>query len=386
MRRRILLVAAAIPVAVACARYGPPVTATGDITPPIVSAAPGLVESTLFLIGDAGAPTKDEPVFVALVKQVEATPGKRIIVFLGDNIYLRGMPDTGGVGRGDAERRIDAQIAVAVQTRTETYFIPGNHDWSYMGQSGWDAIKRQADYIAAKGAPYARMVPHGGCPGPEYVDPSPHLRLVMLDTQWWLHDYTRPRDSTSTCPNYTPASVVNSLNRQLLTADDRTVVVAGHHPLASGGPHGGYMPWQAHLFPLRALRPWLWIPLPIIGSYYALNRQQGASDQDIAGPKNERMRRAMELVFAVRKPLVYVSGHDHGLQVLEGKTARHLLVSGAGTINHEDGVHYTPRTQYAAALPGFMRLDVLKDKQVRLGVETVDAKGVITETYAAYLK
>ena len=33
-----------------------------------------------------------------------------------------------------------------------------------------------------------------------------------------------------------------------------------------------------------------------------------------------------------------------------------------------------------------MRLDILKDRQVRLGVETVDAKGVITETFAAYLK
>ncbi len=385
MRLSRLLFVAPVVVA-ACGGYAVPVTPTGDVTPPVVAASPAQLESTLFLIGDAGSPAENEPVFAALVKQVLATPGKRVIVFLGDNIYLKGMPDTGGIGRKEAERRIDAQLKVAVDTRTETYFIPGNHDWGYMGPSGWDAIKREGDYINTKGAPFARMVPHGGCPGPEYVDPSPHLRIVMIDTQWWLHDYNRPRDSTSTCPNYTAAGVVNALNRQLLTAGDRHVVVAGHHPLASGGMHGGNIGLSTHLFPLRELRPWLYIPLPIIGSYYAFNREQGSSDQDIAGPKNERMRRALELVFSVRKPLVYVSGHDHGLQVLSGRTARHLLISGAGVINHEERVEYTSRTEYAASLPGFMRLDVLKDRQVRLGVETVDAKGVITETFAEYLK
>jgi hypothetical protein len=208
----------------------------------------------------------------------------------------------------------------------------------------------------------------------------------MIDTQWWLHDFQRPRDSTSACPYYTPAAVVNALNRQLLSAGDRHVIVAGHHPLASGGMHGGNIGFSTHIFPLRELRPWLYIPLPIIGSYYAFNREQGSSDQDIAGPKNERMRRALELVFSVRKPLVYAAGHDHGLQVLAGRTARHLLVSGAGIINHEERVVYTSRTEYAASLPGFMRLDILKDRQVRLGVETVDDKGVITETFAEYLK
>jgi calcineurin-like phosphoesterase family protein len=371
---------------VGCAAARPPVVATGDVTPKIVAAEPGQVEATVFLIGDAGAPVKDEPVFAALKRQVSATPGKRVIVFLGDNVYLRGLPDTNGIGRGEAERRLDEQIAVALETRVETYFIPGNHDWEYMGPGGWSSIKRQNAYIEQKGAPFARMVPSGGCPGPEYVDPSPHLRLIMLDTQWWLHDYDRPRDSTSNCPFYTAAGVVNALNRELLTAADRNVVVMGHHPLASGGPHGGELGWTPHLFPLLEIRKWLYVPLPIIGSYYTLNREQGASDQDLSGPKNERMRRALEMVLALRKPLVYASGHDHGLQVLDGKTARHLLVSGAGIINHEDRVSWIAQTRYASSLAGFMRLDFLKDRRVRLGVETVDAKAVITESYAEYLK
>src|SRR4029079_15236285 len=107
MRLSRLLCVAPVVVA-ACGGYAVPVTPTGDVTPPVVAASPAQLESTLFLIGDARSQAEEEPVFAALVKQVLATPGKRVIVFLGDNIYLKGMPDTGGIGRKEAERRIDA--------------------------------------------------------------------------------------------------------------------------------------------------------------------------------------------------------------------------------------------------------------------------------------
>ena len=355
-------------------------------TPAAVQAARRDIELTVFLIGDAGAPAQDEPVLAALARQAADAPSRRAIVYLGDNIYLRGLPDTNGIGRKESERRIDAQIAVARQTKTQTYFIPGNHDWAYMGPDGWNAIRRQESYIAAKGAPYAILLPSGGCPGPEAVNLSPNLQLVMIDTQWWLHDYERPVDSTSGCPYYTPGTVINALNRVLLRAGDRHSIVVGHHPLSSGGLHGGNIGWEPHIFPLRALAKWMWVPLPVVGSYYALNRQQGASDQDIAGPKNQRMRRALELVFERRKPLVYAAGHDHDLEVIKGKTARTLLVSGAGIFGHVSAVSARSNTLFAAAQSGFMRLDVTKDKRVRLGVITVDAEGRATEKYSAYLQ
>ena len=355
-------------------------------TPAAVKAAPQGVELTLFLIGDAGAPARDEPVRAALARQVADAPARRAIVYLGDNIYLRGLPDTNGIGRKEAERRLDAQIAVARQTKTQTYFVPGNHDWAYMGPDGWDAIRRQESYIAEKGHPYAILLPGGGCPGPQAINLSPHTQLVALDTHWWLHDYERPVDSTSGCPNFTPGAVINALNRSLLRAGERHSIVVGHHPLASSGLHGGHLGWEPHIFPLRVLAKWMWIPIPVAGSYYAMNMKQGASNQDMTGPKNSRMRRALELVFERRKPLVYASGHDHNLEVRKGRTARTLLVSGSGIYGHVTAVHPDARSLYAAAQAGFMRLDVMKDKRVRLGVFTVDADGRATEKYSAYLE
>lgn len=361
-------------------------------TPQAAPVAPRDVELSLFLIGDAGAPAKDEPVLAALTRQVQAAQAdgaKAAIVFLGDNVYPRGLPDTGAVTlplRPEAERRLQAQIDVALRTRTPTWFIPGNHDWAYMTAAGWDAIKRQVAYIQEHGAPYAQMQPTGGCPGPVMADPSPHVRLIMLDTQWWLHDYARPEHPDSDCPYDAPGEIVNAMNRMMLSAGGRQIVVVGHHPLASGGEHGGYMALADHLFPLRLLSPKLWIPLPVLGSYYVLNRQQGASNQDIAGPKNQAMRRAFEVVFERRKPLVYASGHDHELQVMDGRTARYLLVSGAGIYGHFSPVAYRANTRYAAEKSGYMRIDFRKDGRARLGVITVDDKGATTEAFAMDLK
>ena len=354
--------------------------------PPAPAVDPAGIETTLFLIGDAGAPHEDEPVLAALERMVLEAPAAKLIVYLGDNIYPMGLPDTGTTGRENAEKQLLPQIAVATRTETRTIFVPGNHDWDYMGPNGWRAIRRQAAFIDIYGSPWATMLPSGGCPGPVVMDVGTHLRLVLLDTQWWLHDFEKPRDSTAGCRYYERPQVIRALDSALAAPEGRHVVVAAHHPLRSGGIHGGHVGLVPHLFPLRDLSDNLWLPLPVLGSYYAFNRKQGASNQDVNGPENVRMRRALDWVLARRKPLVYVAGHEHSLQVLDGHSARHLLVSGSGIYGHVSQVHQTDGTRYAAALSGFMRLDFLRDGRVRLGVFTVDAESVTTEAFSAFLE
>ncbi len=367
-------------LAAGCAR------AVRPTPPPVPAAAPQEIESTLFLIGDAGSPAEDEPVLAALELMVRETAEPKYIVYLGDNIYPRGLPDSGAIGREEAERRLDAQIAVGVRTETTTWFIPGNHDWAYMGPEGWEYIQRQGDYIAEHGRPYVSLIPAGGCPGPVTADIGRSARLIALDTHWWLHDFDKPRDSTSACRWYDAREVALALDRSIAAAGGRHAIVIGHHPLISGSEHGGHLGLMTHLFPLRTLFDWAWLPLPILGSSYALSRAQGASNQDVRGPDNVRMRRIFNWVFTRRKPLVYAAGHEHTLQVFDGNTALNLLVSGTGIAGHVSPVHRLENTLYAAAVGGFMRIDFLRNGRARLGVYTVDADRVTTEAYSSYLR
>ena len=337
------------------------------------------LDARVFLIGDAGVPLEKDPVLAALKKDVEVDSAKAVVVYLGDNVYPRGLPPEGALGRKDAQRRLDAQVDAARAAGSLVLFIPGNHDWDKQAAGGWDAIKRQGEYLAAKGG--AEMEPREGCPGPVVRDVHDRVRLVLLDTQWWLHAGPKP-GKESTCPQKTEKEVADALADAIKDAGDRRVIVAGHHPLATGGAHGGYFSWQDHIFPLRAAKSWLWIPLPVIGSLYPGARRAGASAQDLGSPQNRKMREALAGVFEKNPPLAYASGHEHNLQVLKAPNPKVLLISGAGAYGHVTQTSATASTLFARAASGYMRLDVEKSGRVRLAVVTVAADGKATESLA----
>jgi len=209
---------------------------------------------------------------------------------------------------------------------------------------------------------------------------------VVADTQWWLQDGPKPHDPGSSCPTDSDREVVDSLRAALRTALDRRVVVLAHHPLESGGPHGGHFGWKDHVFPLRAVKSWLWIPLPLIGSAYPIAREEGISSQDTPSAAYRRMRIAFDSAFAGFRPLIYASGHDHALQVIAGTSARYLLVSGAGTFGHLDRVTALDSTRFARSASGFMRVEFLHDGRARLSVTVVDDAGRGREAFALWLE
>ncbi len=352
---------------------------------PVAPAQPDAVETRLFLIGDTGRPArKGEPVLRALGRDLSRDPPRSYVVFLGDNLYPRGLPREGDSRRPEMERRLDDQVDAVKAAGARGVFVPGNHDWEDGKPGGWEAVRRQQRRVEDRGAPLVSYRPRDGCPGPERVDVGSRLRLVLLDTQWWLHEGPKPLHPTSACPADSPEEVLAILRHDLETAGERQVVVAAHHPLRSGGPHGGHFTVRQHLFPLTEAKKWLWLPLPGIGSIYPLARRAGATPQDQGSDANRRMRQALEEVLRVRPPLAWASGHEHVLEVLTGRSARHLLVSGAGIYGHGSAVRSIENTRYASSRAGYMRLDLLRDGRVRLGVLVVARNGETREAHAEW--
>lgn len=374
LARRGLATAAAL-AAIACRQ--PP---TGP-HPVIPQAEYARVETTLFLVGDAGEPAPGgEPVLRALDRLIGDAGPRSVVAFLGDNVYPHGLPDSGAPDRAEAERRLNAQIDLIRHRQATGVFIPGNHDWGNR-EDGWESVRRQGRYVRNRGEGFASFLPFDGCPGPEVWDIGTRTRVVVLDTEWWLFG-RRPAPAGSACATVRDSQVVDSLRRVLAGAGDRQVILLAHHPLVSGGAHGGHFAIKDYVFPLRHLYPWLWIPVPVV---YPLSRRFGILDEDLSSPAYRYMKFRLESVLSEHQPLVWASGHDHNLQLLEGGGARFWLVSGGGIYGRSNPVTWRAETRFAEAASGFMRLDILADGGVRLGILTVDSTGAATERYSRWL-
>lgn len=353
-----LALVAALTGSAACALKAP-------FVDPAFTRAPAVerVLYRLLLIGDAGEPKDPEPVLTSADLWAGRQRGRSHVVFLGDNAYPNGVVAS---RRADAERRLARQIDAFAPSGAPITFVPGNHDWDRSNEEGLAAVQAQAAFVTGRGAGFA---PDAGCPGPAVIDlpdaSAPLLRVVALDTQWFLHRHARG----ASCAAETPEAVEAALRA---AADTRVpLVVVGHHPLATNGPHGGFHDWRAHLFPLGELYGWgKRVPLPILGSLYPMFRSIVPSRQDIGSPSNLRMRLAIEraLASATSPPLkIYAAGHEHSLQVLKHAGVDYALVSGAGSSQHESAVTARYNTLYASPRAGFMVLDLL-ESGVRLSV------------------
>jgi len=328
--------------------------------------APAEIETTLFLIGDAGEPDPRQiasPLDSLVVQAATTAPERTIIVFLGDNVYDAGIPAEGAAEWADARRRLDAQVR-AIPPGVRGIFVPGNHDWANATAFGLYAIRLQEQMIAslAQGR-NVRLLPGNGCPGPATLDVG-RLRLIALDTQWWLHSYI-VRDEKSACPTATVGAVTAALREQVRPqGPGRVVFVAAHHPLMTGGMHGGYC---------GATGPF---------------RRFGGNAQDILSSANRAMRDSLRSAFFGHPPLAYVAGHDHNLQVLRGgRNVDYLLVSGAGAASKTECAVRMRESYYVSQhRAGFMRVDILRGKGVLLRVYRYPAVGQSALAYSRWLE
>ncbi|HEU4882539.1 MAG TPA: metallophosphoesterase [Longimicrobium sp.] len=326
------------------------------------------VALNLVLIGDAGLPNPaGEPVLQALQREIAAAPEKSFVVYLGDNVYPVGLPDTLTEPGKEGMRILRAQFQPLRDTKTRGLFVPGNHDWAQGAPEGWSSIVRQERVINTEGAGLFGMEPRDGCPGPVVIDVGEVLRLIAIDSHWWLHPGTKPgRDR---CNPGTEQGVVDSLRIALATAGDRRTIVVAHHPIVSGGQHGGYFDWPTYLFPFH---PWA--------------RTAGLfARQDVTGREYRHMSAELARAFVVDTPTVYAAGHEHNLQVFRRDPAKYLIVSGGGIYGHTTTTRAITGTRYIRQASGYQRITFLQDGRARLSVMVVDAQGNATEDFSMWL-
>ena len=290
-------------------------------------------EHTMFLIGDAGVPDSFplEPTLALLKKKMdEVEDEKSSIIFLGDNIYPRGLHKAKHSMRPLDEMHLTTQMSILRDYDGKVVFIPGNHDWKEGEEEGLAFVRRQERFVEKYLDRGNVFLPDGGCPGPIEIRLTERLTWIIIDTQWWLHENEKPFGDQDDCDVYSEEEFLFQVKDVLKKNRNNQVIISGHHPLYSNGNHGGYFPIQDHFFPLAKAKPRLYFPLPVIGSIYPFYRRLIGDIQDIPHYKYTTLKNELTAIFDGYEDIVYTSGHDHNLQYQHHGTA-HYVVSGAGS-------------------------------------------------------
>lgn len=317
---------------------------------------------SLFLIGDAGKPVKDqqEPAFRLLQKQLREAGKASGVVWLGDNLYPVGLPDIDDPTRKESERRLTEQIDACAKEAGTLVMLPGNHDWAQGAAHGYQNVRRAERFIEKYGQRGNIWLPDRGCPGPEVLELAEDIVLIVIDTQWWLHRWEKPGHELDCEVKYT-ADFIEMLHDAIERNKHKKVIVTAHHPLYSYGAHGGYFPIETHLFPGLMAKHNAYIPLPGLGTAAVLYRKVWGNIQDIPHPIYQEMKTALTGIFEQYPDLVYACGHDHSLQYLPiGE--QHYIVSGAGSKTRYTG--HGKRADFTYADKGFSRLDYYENGDV----------------------
>ncbi|MGB3541316.1 hypothetical protein, partial [Rubrivirga sp.] len=176
------------------------------------------------------------------------------------------------------------------------------------------------------------------------VDLTETLRLVALDTPWWL-------SGAETADAWHPADAATELERLVIDRDDEQLIIVGHHPLESNGRFGGARTFFGGIATLGVA------PL--------LSPTVGVTDQDLASPTYRRFTQALASAFGNHERLVYAGASDHSLQAFTrpvngGRGEQTLLVSGTGggDIGAAQGGY---GAAFVAPKPGFWRLTYYAD-------------------------
>ena len=321
------------------------------------------IAHTFYLIGDAGNSNAGEiaPALQAFQKELNKANKNSTAIFLGDNIYPKGLPEKSDKNYSLYKHRLQVQTEVAKNFKGNPIFIAGNHDW----YSGLKGLKREAK-IVKEALGKKSFLPKAGC-GIDNIHVSDAIELIIIDSHWYLTNWDKHPKINSNCDIKTRADFFNEFSSLIKKSRGKTTIVAIHHPLFSNGAHGGEFSFKEHM-----------MPFPILGSLKNILRETtGASTADISNKRFNDFKAQLVTISQANNKVVLVSGHEHNLQYLIQDNI-HQIISGSGS--KTKAVRNKGGGLFGYATSGYAKLTVFTDGSSHATFYATDENKVVFET------
>lgn len=307
-------------------------------------AIPTLIFSQkVFLIGDAGEPKNPDETLQLLSEKTRTATAQDVLIFLGDNLYPKGLPGKEHTERVAMENKLIPQLEIMKAFPGKKFIIPGNHDWAQGKKYGYERALNMERFIRDYFDGEDLFLPTGGCPGPVEVPINDHFTTIIVNTQYFLHPWDKP-DETSECANKSTIEALQEITEVVQRNKGKHILIAAHHPMYTYGEHNGNFSFKQHIK-----------PLPILGSIHPLFRKTIGNIQDNTHPKYKAIMKQILSSMDEAKHVVYAAGHEHSLQLIE-REGHHFIVSGSGS--KTSFVKSGEGTRFAKSENGFAILDL----------------------------
>lgn len=248
--------------------------------------------------------------------------------------------------------------------------VTGDHDWDNSGYHGLDSANAlQKDFKTKIGTNI--FIPKKNCPGPYIQDIGKKIRIIGINSQWWLHPYRKILPTDSECKNILKVQIIDELAEAIETAGDRKVIIMAHHPITSGGVYGGNSNLKGQLFPFSHNDRNNKTFLPIFGSFHHYYRQNVGSEQDFSSPEYKQYIKDIEEVLYEHQNVIICSSHEYDMQLLRLNN-NYQLISGSFLNNAQ--VSRKENTIYKENTSGFVKLEIRNNHEVNSKFFTLDKK------------
>jgi hypothetical protein len=330
---------------------------------------------SVYLIGDCGNDTLPGKALQLLKHDISPRTNSTVI-FLGDNVYPRGLEKN-----RLSEKKLLSQMSIFKGYFGTVYFIPGNHDWHAQKWKGYRIIRHQEEFVNAYFRDSLASVrnhhtgvffPKGALPGPQTFLLLNGIRLVMMDTQWFLQHQFFHRVGSEKGKNFKETSETFFYHLDSILKNSREknekVILAAHHPMYNNGEHSrprqplrflvNYTPFQ--IFGLLGLNRWLMQSMP--------------------QPRYKKMREKILSVVEKYPNVIYASGHEHNLQYFKGTPNRHII-SGSGSKLSKLRKENFPAAFSDDQRNGFFRVDFMMDGKTEVHVLRDSMPSVLIDSF-----
>ncbi|WP_177765745.1 metallophosphoesterase [Flavobacterium sp. I3-2] len=313
------------------------------------------INHKFILIGDGGNANDSisEPNFKFLKQRISNSDKNTTVLFLGDNIYPKGLPDSLNPARKTAEEILNKQLDLVEDFEGKTIFLAGNHDW----YSKLEGLIEQKNYVNKHLNNKKAFMPKK-YESIDKIEINDDITLITIDSEWFIQDWNKYENINKESEIRNREDFFEEFKSLINKNQNKVTLVAIHHPLFSGGDHAGYFSFRKHIFPIKN------IPLPVLGSVINyLRKTTGASPADTQYKLYQSLIKRLKTIAMNQNQVIFISGHDHNLQYIEQEGVKQIISGSASKIEEARAIE---PISFSVGKFGYGILDVYDDKETEL--------------------